>query len=307
MIQERERIAVIVLTYNQRDLTLKCIESLLAATRLPFHTVVWDNGSHDGTSDALQKMYPQVLVHHHDTNLGVASGRNAAADLAMKTFDATHLLFLDNDMVVAPGFVDALFRPFRENGRVGQTQAKLRYMHDPERLNDGGGARISYLLWRITPVGVGEVDRGQHDTVKKCTACGGAMMVRADIFRALDGFDPKFGPFGPEDLDFSLRLQKAGHHALYIPQAVAYHLVNHTMGRGYTEEYARHKMRHWFIFMRRHASMLQQLGFFCLGAPYLVFCVLMREGRKGNYQALRGLFQGLIDYSRASLGKGVDR
>jgi GT2 family glycosyltransferase len=45
------------------------------------------------------------------------------------------------------------------------------------------------------------------------------MMVRADIFQQLNGFDPLFGPFGPEDLDFSLRLQKAGYLALYIPQA----------------------------------------------------------------------------------------
>jgi hypothetical protein len=53
--------------------------------------------------------------------------------------------------------------------------------------------------------------------------------------------------------------------------------------------------------MRRHASPLQQLGFFLVGVPYLAVRVVLREGRKGNLGALRGLFQGILDHSRASL------
>jgi GT2 family glycosyltransferase len=173
-------------------------------------------------------------------------------------------------------------------------------MDDRQRLNDGGGAKINFVLWQITPVGYEEIDRGQHDRIKRCIACGGAMMVRSDLFQRLGGFDPTFDPFGPEDLDFSLRLQKAGYCALYVPQAVAYHTVSHTFGEGYSEEYARHKSRHWFTFMRRHASPIQQLGFFLLGAPYLVMRTIWREGKKGNLGALRGLVRGILDLSRHS-------
>jgi GT2 family glycosyltransferase len=120
------------------------------------------------------------------------------------------------------------------------------------------------------------------------------MMVRADVFNELDGFDMVFNPFGPEDLDFSLRLQKAGYQALFVPQAVAYHVVSHTFGSGYSEEYARHKFRHWLIFMRRHASPWQKLAFYILGAPYLAVNVAIREGRKGNWRAIRGLLRGVV-------------
>jgi GT2 family glycosyltransferase len=294
-------IAVIVLTFNQCDRTLRCLDSLLAIESPPFQTVVWDNGSQDGTPEAVRQAFPQVLVHHYPSNLGVASGRNAGADLAIKTWNPTHLLFLDNDMLVEPDFVAALLRPFSEDNRVGQTQAKLRFMDDRQRLNDGGGAQISFWLWRIRPVGYGEIDRGQHDSIRPCTACGGAMMVRSDIFQQLGGFDPAFDPFGPEDLDFSLRLQAAGYQALYVPQAVAYHAVSHTFGEGYSDEYARHKSRHWFTFMRRHASLFQQVGFFLLGAPYLAVRVMLREGMKGNLGAVRGLARGILDFSWASL------
>ncbi|MGH2538522.1 MAG: glycosyltransferase family 2 protein [Candidatus Promineifilaceae bacterium] len=288
-------IAAIILTYNQAATTLACLESLLACAGPPFRVLVWDNGSTDATAERVGLSYPHVMLHQEPSNLGVAGGRNAAARLALASWRPSHLLFLDNDMLVEPDFVGALWRPFRDDGRLGQTQAKLRFMRDRGRLNDGGGAQINYLLGQIRPVGFGEPDKGQHDRVRPCVACGGAMLVRADLFEALGGFDPLFGPFGPEDLDFSLRLRKAGYKALYIPQAVAYHQVSHTFGRGYTEEYARYKSKHWRLFLRRHATRWQKLGFYLAGAPYLALRMAVREGRRGNLRALRGALRGLVD------------
>lgn len=289
------KIIIIILTMNQRERTLSCLSSLYAMQSSSYDVLLWDNGSTDGTQDAVKSRFPQVTVHHSDTNLGVASGRNAAAQLAIQRFDPTHLLFLDNDMLFEPGFVGALLAPFTSDEMVGQTQAKLLFMDDKKRLNDAGGARINFTLWQVSPVGYGEIDYGQYDTMKPCTACGGAMMVRSDIFQEFGGFDPIFDPFGPEDLDFSLRLQKAGYIALYVPQAVAYHAVSHSFGRGYNEEYARHKSRHWLIFMRRHASPWQKLKFYTIGVPYLVMRVFTREVKRGNLRAFRGLLRGVFD------------
>lgn len=120
------------------------------------------------------------------------------------------------------------------------------------------------------------------------------MLVRADVFQELGGFDESFNPFGPEDMDFTLRLQKLGYQAWYIPQAVAYHEVSHTYGKGYSEEYARHKSRHWLHFMRRHASPWQKAAFYLIGAPVLTIRTIVREARRGNLGAIRGLFKGIL-------------
>ncbi|MBX3057966.1 MAG: glycosyltransferase family 2 protein [Anaerolineae bacterium] len=301
---ERPSIAVIILTYNQRQKALAVVESLLAIPEPPFQVLVWDNGSQDDTVAVLQRAFPGITVHQHSQNLGVASGRNAAAALAAQLWQPTHLLFLDNDMRLEADFVSGLYAPFVGDTAVGQTQAKLRFMHDPQRLNDGGGNTINFTLGQFMPVGFNEIDRGQYDAIKPCICCGGAMMVRRDVFEHLGGFDAIFDPFGPEDADFSLRLQKAGYRALYTPQAVAYHEVSHTYGKGYSENYARHKSRHWFTFMRRHASPGQKAAFFLIGAPYLALHILIREGKKGNLGAIRGLARGSVDFFRsASLTK----
>lgn len=287
-------IFVLILTYNQKNKTLACLTDLQKKGDIPFKVLVWDNGSRDETLSAVRSNFPDVMTHYSEQNLGVAGGRNAAAQLAIRELGATHLLFLDNDILVERGFVRGLYEPFVSDLLIGQTQAKLRFMHDRSLINDGGGARISFVFWRVTPVGFGEPDQGQYDTARPCISCGGAMMVRADIFQTLNGFDPLFGPFGPEDLDFSLRLQKSGYKAMYIPRAVGYHQVSHTFGEGYSEEYARHKSRHWLLFMRRHASIWQKLAFYFFGAPILAVQVFVREARRGNLGAIRGLVQGLL-------------
>ena len=285
---------VIILTYNQRQKTLKCLSTLLGGEDIPFKVLLWDNNSRDDTVAAVQETFPYVLTYYSQSNLGVAGGRNASATIAIRELGATHLLFLDNDIEVETGFVRALYEPFEADTCLGQTQAKLRFMHDRRLINDGGGARISFVFWRVKPVGFGEPDRGQYDAPRPCISCGGAMMVRSDVFQQLNGFDPLFGPFGPEDLDFSLRLQKAGYKAMYIPKAVGYHQVSHTYGEGYSEEYARHKSRHWLLFMRRHASARQKIAFYLVGAPILAVQVFIREARRGNLRAVRGLIQGLL-------------
>ena len=299
MTEASERVVVVVLTYNQREVTLRCLASLREAGEPSFQVLVWDNGSSDGTAQAVRLCYPEVLVHEHPGNLGVGSGRNAAAALARRRFAPTHVLFLDNDIVVAPGFVRELLVPFREDPMLGQVQAKLRLLNDPLRLNDGGGCRIEWWWGRTSPVGFGELDQGQRDRRAPCVACGGAMMVRADRFDQLGGFDPIFDPFGPEDLDFSLRLQKAGYKALYVPAAVGYHEVSHTFGSGYTEEYARTKSKHWLRLMRRHASASDWAGFLLLGAPRALMRMTLREARRGNLRALVGTVRGVFDGSKS--------
>ena len=292
-----------MLTMNQRDTTLQCLSSLMENKDMGFNVVLWDNGSEDGTAKAVADAFPSVLTHYHPGNLGVASGRNAAAKLALETFSPTHLLFLDNDMLVEPGFAAALFEPFTADDQVGQTQAKLRFMYDRKRLNDGGGCNINFLLGRTRPVGYGEIDRGQYDEVKPCVACGGAMMVRADLFQRLGGFDSSFDPFGPEDLDFSLRLQKAGYTVLYVPGAMAYHAVSHSFGKGYNSIYARNKTRHWFLLLKRHAPFWKKVVFMSVTAPVLFIKVLLREAAKGNPSAFKGLFKGLWDVVTINFGK----
>jgi GT2 family glycosyltransferase len=289
-------ISVIILTMNQLDKTIRCLSSFQSVTCPPFNILLWDNGSHDGTAEVVRELFPEVLMHYHPTNLGVASGRNAAAEMAIKTFNPSYLLFIDNDTVVTSGFLSSLLEPFGKDGKIAQTAPKIRLFSDRQRLEEAGGTEIRFWLGSIRVLGFGETDLGQYDEPKRCIA-GGCTLIRAKIFREVGGFDPVFDPYGPEDLDFSLRIYEAGYYAQYVPQSIIFHDRSRTfVGKEYSEEYAKLKARHWFLLMKRHASPIEQLIFLLIGGPIMLIRAMIREGRKGNLGAIKGLINGIFDF-----------
>jgi GT2 family glycosyltransferase len=299
--QRNAEIAVVMLTMNQKDKTLRCLRSFQEVEDPPYGILVWDNGSTDGTEEAVRTAYPDVVFHRSPTNLGVAGGRNAGAERAIAAFDPRYLLFLDNDTVVTPGFLYSLAEPFRNDPSLGQTSAKLRFLHDPDRLNAAGGTCVNFVLGKITVTGIGEIDRGQHDEPAECIANGGCTLVRRDVFEEIGGFDTRFNPYGPEDLDFSLRIRKSGFRVLYVPSALVYHEPGRTLvGTRYDEAYAARKARTWMLLLRKHASVPEKIGFFLVGVPLAFLRVLSREGRAGGLKALRGLWRGTVNHLKLS-------
>ena len=299
-------IAVVMLTMNQKDKTLRSLESFREVKEPPCRVLVWDNGSADGTEEAVRAAHPEVLFHHSPLNLGVAGGRNAGAEKAIRDINPTYLLFIDNDIVVTPGFLLPLLEPFLNDPEIGQTSAKIRFLRGPDRLNAAGGARINFILGTTTVIGIGEMDRGQYDQPGECIANGGCTLVRRDVFESMGGFDTRFNPYGPEDLDFSLRVRKSGFRCLYVPSSLVYHDPSRTsVGDRYNDvSYATRKARNWMNMLFKHASLPEKAGFFLVGIPYAVVRVFFRGGRAGNLDALRGLWRGTVNYLKSAFQRG---
>jgi GT2 family glycosyltransferase len=299
------KVAVIILTMNQRDKTLRCLSSFTTVKSPLFRIILWDNGSRDGTIQAVSEEFPQVIVHYHPENIGVASGRNAGAKIAIENFNPAYMLFIDNDMTVSPGFLEALIEPFDRETQLAQTTGKIKFLDDQLQLYGAGGCRINFWLGDTRHVGFTELDRGQYDQPKKCIPSGGCMLVRTDVYKQLDGFDTAFDPYGPEDLDFGLRAVKAGYYGLYIPQAIVFHDARpgRTYGSGqYTENFAYHRIRNWFLFMGRHASLVQKLGFLILGLPTLLIGFIIRQSKRGDLLASsQALIRGTFNFWKSSL------
>lgn len=299
------KVGIIILTLNQREKTLRCLESLGAVKSPSFKILLWDNGSGDGTAEAVQEAFPEVIVHYNFRNIGVASGRNEAAKIMSENFNPRYFLFLDNDMTVEPHFLEALIAPFEHSSSLAQTTAKICDLNDHRRLYGAGGCQAQFWRGDTMHVGYGEHDYGQYDNPRKCYPSGGCMLVRADVYEKLGGFDPNFDPYGSEDLDFGLRAQKAGYYGFYVPRAIVYHEwrpAPPVFKEGENREgITRYWSEHWFLLMRRHAPAWQKLVFVFLSGPYLALKVILREFRKGNLETLKELFDGFLAFGKSSL------
>ncbi len=124
-------VAIIVLTWNGRDLTLACIDSLAAVGTPGVRIVLVDNASTDGTVAAVRDRYAdRVTIVETGANLGFAGGNNAGIERAL-TDGADFVLLLNNDTVVDPAFVDELLRPMLAAPAIGIAGPKIYYENPP--------------------------------------------------------------------------------------------------------------------------------------------------------------------------------
>lgn len=259
-------VALIVLNYQRKDLLLQCLEAASATLYAPCQIVVVDNGSTDGSADAAERVFPNVVVLRNEDNQGVAGGRNVGARWVRENLGTDYLVFIDNDTLLEPESIGELVRRCADDPSIGLVAPKAFRNKGDSRLLSAGGLKFNPYTGVLHDVASGEIDDGNFDQPRYVQACPGfAFLVRRDVFDRVGFFDEHFNPYGWEDADFSLRASEHGYRIAYAPSAVVYHLGGRA-GRGAIIGYEYHKARSMFYFVRRHTNLVQWLCF-CVVLP----------------------------------------
>ncbi len=222
-------ISVIIVSYNTRAMTLQCIETLLAGgDRLALEIWVVDNGSTDGSAEAVSVQYPDANVIRNTGNRGFG----AASNQAMRESHGEFLLLINSDAFVRPGAVDCLASYLRDHPEAAVVGPRL--------LNSDGTLQRSCFpfptplrawlenLWISTlfprhPV-LGDYRRWAHDTERKVDhVIGACMMVRRRAYEETGGFDESFFMYS-EETDWEKRMRDSGWEILFTPAAEVVHL-----------------------------------------------------------------------------------
>ncbi len=291
------KVAAIVLSYNGKDVTLQALPSLVAMTYPSFDVVVADNGSTDGTREAVAAAFPAVIQVRSEDNLGPAGGLNLGIDYAMER-DYDYLLILNNDIEADPGMLTELVTAAEADPTIGSVAPKAYYYWDRQRIwSAGGGIRFREAITRER--GEGELDRGQWDRDEEIGyTCGCAMLVRRAAFEAAGPMDPAYF-LCFEDADFCTRMQHHGFRCYYAHRAKLWHMVSTSTG-GYQPGKTFHSARSTAIFVRRHANAWQWLT--ALGAIAAALpLAYLRELVKGNQAAVVAKARGYWAGFRAEL------
>jgi GT2 family glycosyltransferase len=253
----RERAVIVILSLNKREQTLRCLEHVARLDYAPCEVVLVDNGSTDGSADAVAQAFPGVHVIRHAENRGVAGGRNAGIAFAEQRWAPRYLFFLDNDALVAPGTLAELVAAAESDDRIGLVTPKIYSTRTPGVIQCAGGHTVRLATGSIRGIGAGELDRGQHDEAREIASACGVVLVKREVFRTAGAYDERFNPYGWEDVDLSLRARKAGWTVRYAPRAVVHHHGGKKgRGRG-SEAYEQSKIKNFFLLMARHATPLQ--------------------------------------------------
>jgi GT2 family glycosyltransferase len=213
-------VVAVVLSWNGREDTLAALDSLRG-----IDTVVVDNGSSDGSADAVAERFPDVELIRAGVNLGFAGGNNVGVRRALDR-GAEWVLLLNNDATIEAGAVEALAAAAAVRPDAGVLACKVLFA-DSDRLWYAGAGFDPYL-GRSRHERFGEHDR--PDALRDTTrATGAAMAVSREAIEAAGLLDEELFLYA-EDLEWSLRIRSAGFAVVYAPGARVRHRVSAAAG-----------------------------------------------------------------------------
>ncbi|WP_198285598.1 glycosyltransferase [Cellulosimicrobium cellulans] len=223
------RVSIVVLTFQEHRKTRTAVDAILRTTGdLDVEVILVDNGSRPAVSRSLSARYavhPRVSFHRLARNYNFAIGANYGFSHSSGEF----VMFINNDTEVRPGWLQPLLERIRNTSALA-VQPLLTYPNGTIQT-----AGTVFMERRGLPVHFlahhPQADAVRHGGVGLSAITAGAMLVRAETFVLLRGFDPIFVN-GYEDVDFCLRARaRLGGQFEVESRSVVVHEESQTPGR----------------------------------------------------------------------------
>lgn len=248
-------VSIIVPAFGEPLATFTCLKSIHDTIRHDkVEVIVVDDASPEPLAQALASVTGVRFVRA-DSNGGFIAACNLGASQAR----GFRLVFLNNDTIVTPGWLDAIARTFERRPDAGLVGAKLVYPDG--RLQEAGG-----IVWRdgsAWNVGRGaDPDLPEYNYARRVDYCSGACLaIPRGLFGALGGFDTSYAPAYYEDTDLAFKVRAAGRSVWYQPAAMVVHFEGTTSGTDETSGVKRHQAinrarfaKRWAVELASHRS-----------------------------------------------------
>jgi N-acetylglucosaminyl-diphospho-decaprenol L-rhamnosyltransferase len=265
---------VVVVTWNSREMVLRCLEHL--DSELVQRIVVVDNASSDGTAEAVQDLHPGAHLLRLQRQEGLAFANNRGAERGSSDL----ILFLNDDVLPTDSSMRALVAALdrrrtavaatgRLVGSDGRTQAE--YVPQPFPTLRSLAATLAGV----------QRPRGAYDetaTVAVDRPPGACLVVRRDVFEAVGRWDEEFA-FWYEDVDLARRLREHG-EVVYVPSAPFHHVGGQSAGRLSRADVVSRHYRGALLYALKHFQTLPRIGAGLLYA--LVAAIRLTLSRSGD-------------------------
>ena len=229
---ERPEVSIVIPLYEHAELTRAALESIRDYTEhVTYEVIVVDDGSDPATKSLLGSVRGARIIAN-ETNLGYLRSVHRGTSAARGRW----LVLCNNDIEVRPGWLAALVE-------CGESRSDIAIVAPKYLYPDGSLAEAGGIVWRD---GTG-ANYGRGDDPTCCHyeyrreidyGSAAALMVKADFWREVGGFDERFLPMYYEDADLCFEARAGGLRVMFEPRARVIHVEGATAG---VDEAAGHK------------------------------------------------------------------
>jgi GT2 family glycosyltransferase len=251
-------LAVVILNFNGKNHLETFLPSICSHSK-EYAIYVADNASTDNSIEFLKKEYPQVRLIEQNQNFGFAGGYNLALAELKGQYD--FYLLLNSDVEVSDQWIEPLHSFLIQHPHVAAVQPKVKSWSQRDAF-EHAGACGGFIDLHYFPFCRGrmfdslETDHGQYDFNTQVTwTSGAAMLIRANLFHEVSGFDSDFFAH-MEEIDLCLRLGNLGHSFYCIPESTVYHLGGGTLDYQSPKKTYLNFRNSLFMLMKNHTGPL---------------------------------------------------
>lgn len=222
------RIIAVVPAHNRRETTLRFLRQWRATSRPLGDVVIVDDGSTDGTGDAVTREFPEAILLRGDGNLWWAGATNLGVEHALQA-GADYILTINDDSRFEPGFLDSLLAAAREDP-LRIVGPRLQHEKHPDRVVAIGSSAVfrGHRVFSLNSEGLpwSELERTLPPIVPVDTMSGNGVLIPRAAFERVGLYDAKNLPHYHADAEFVLRARAAGFRPVIATAGVVYCNVN---------------------------------------------------------------------------------
>ncbi|MFZ5644999.1 MAG: glycosyltransferase [Bacillota bacterium] len=222
-------VSIIIPVFNQVKYTKKCINSLLSTlSKTNAEIIIVDNGSSDETGLYLKTLPQNFRIITNNKNLGFSKACNIGAKAAR----GKYLVFLNNDTVALPSWLEEMLNIIEGEENVGVVGSRLLF---PDGTIQHAGVLIAcnkvdplfavHAFYRV-PGHLPEANEFREYQA----VTGACLLIKKDLFFEVNGFNEVYIN-GYEDIDLCFKIKHKGYRVVYCPKSVLYHHESVSQGR----------------------------------------------------------------------------
>lgn len=303
------KVVIVILNWNGKDDTLKCLESVFKIDYPNFEVVVVDNGSSDGSVPAIRQAFPQAQLIETGKNLGYAGGNNVGIRYALDR-GAEFVFVLNNDTKVARDTLAHLVAEANRHPEAAVLGPVICYMDRPDVIWTAGDKfvdPIRFFQQSKTGESIASL-KDQSDSYETDRIMGAALFMRDQILSEIGLFDERYF-LTNEESDWCWRARRVGHTCRIVPKSIIWHKVGGALGSGSSPLRLYFNTRNRLLFAEKNLSkkawlktMAYSLRWFF---PPLSFSSVKAPFLKHLYWSIRGAVKLWQDPRQKARRRGV--